>query len=357
MRIGILTFHRGANYGGFLQAWSLRNACRELGADAVVINYKNATHLADEAGAKFRWRQWKKLPTNLRRYRVDAARYGSFKKAIPELSKGEPQTDYRKIDWSQYDAVIVGSDVVWDYQSSHYGSDDVYFGAFPGAEATRWIGYAPSCGKADKGDSLDSAKAEGLKRFSHIGARDQGTRAMVNKVTGRECPLVVDPTWLPAADGSAASKETNSILAIYGYMPIPQPLIRQVKEYARDKGLEIVSYGYFHPWVDRHEAGLNPHQWVQALEAAHTVVTGTFHGTLYSLRLGKRFVTVGNDWISNKISAPLELLDIRERLIGPDGDLIGSLESQNGFDGKSLFKRADSERQSSLDFLKVALGL
>ena len=40
--IGILTFHRGPNHGGYLQAAELVAAVRRAGHDVEIINYQNA---------------------------------------------------------------------------------------------------------------------------------------------------------------------------------------------------------------------------------------------------------------------------------------------------------------------------
>lgn len=44
-RIGVLTFHNGPNYGGFLQAWHMRNAIQQAGFRCDVVNYLHPDHV------------------------------------------------------------------------------------------------------------------------------------------------------------------------------------------------------------------------------------------------------------------------------------------------------------------------
>lgn len=348
MKTGILTFHAGANYGGFLQAWHLREAVRSLGHEAEIINYKNADHAAAEA---FRWR----LTPRVRRMFRDWRRHAVFADACRELVSGTAVTDPAGIDWAAYDAIVVGSDVVWDYQSPQLGQDGAYFGAVPGGEAVRWVSYAPSCGKADPADPLPEDKAEGLKRFAAISVRDRGTQDLVRNATGREAPLVVDPTWLVESEGETPLEETDPVLAVYSYKAYPAACVASIRRFASRHGLEVVAYGYARGWADRSVCNLDPFGWVEAFRRARCIVTGTFHGTLYAIRLDKVFATIDHEWIRNKVSYPLGLLGLEDRLVGEGGSLEDLLEAQLAAGAPGSFGVAADLRASSFEFLRSAL--
>lgn len=347
-KVGILTFHCGANYGGFLQAWNLREAVRTLGHEAEIINYKNPRHELDE---RFRWR----LTKRVRRIYLKSCKAKVFKEACREFAPGSPQLRHEGIDWGGYDAIVVGSDIVWDYASEHFGRDGAYFGVVPGGEKVRWVSYAPSCGKADPAGTLPEEKADGLRRFAHISVRDRGTQQLVRNVTGEEAPIMADPTWLPDPAGTVSFEDTEPVLAVYSYRKFTRRHAEQIRVFARKHGLEVVAYGFYHDWVDRTEMKLLPHDWERAIGRARCLVTGTFHGTLYAIRLGKVFCTIGHEWIRNKVAYPLELVGLEGRMVSDEGEIGEVLAAQfNEFPG-DVFSRVTGLRERSWAYLKGAL--
>lgn len=347
-KAGILTFHRGANYGGFLQARSLRDAVRSLGHDAEIINYKNPVH---EAHERYRLRPGR----NLRSVWANHRKHMMWRRMYGDLVTGEPVSDPAKIDWARYDVVVVGSDVVWDYQTPKFGSDPVYFGGVPGPGPGRWVSYAASCGRAS-GHDLSAEKVAGLREFQCIGVRDRTTAELVRRHTGRKAELVIDPTWLSEEQPGPAADKTEPILAVYGYAVVERGLVEAIRAFARERGLSIVSYGFPHRWADRNVLDLSPSEWIEAIRAARCVVTGTFHGTLYAIRLRKAFCTVGNGWISNKIRAPLELVERPSRMVFDGASLTRQLASQLEEGPADLYTKVRGERMKSTQYLEKALA-
>lgn len=345
MKVGILTFHRGPNYGGFLQAWCLRKALRDLGLDANLINYKNPRHFAQE---RFHLGFHRHV---IRQY-WQWARKRAFSRAYGELAEGPPALDPGLIPWRQYDVVVVGSDVVWDYQSVHYGQDATYFGCVPDARECRWVSYAPSCGAADPDGSLPEDKKEGLRKFDAISVRDEGTRRLVRNATGLDARLVVDPTWLDEEESPVPETVADPVMAVYAYQRVPPGMHRRLLAFARRHGLNVIAYGYGHPWADRSICNLSPFDWLDALRRATCIVSGSFHGVLYSVRLEKPFVTLDNDWIRNKVSQPLKMLDLENRLVRSEDDVEAILEDQWAHPRADCFLGARAAREQSWRYLR-----
>ena len=158
---------------------------------------------------------------------------------------------------------------------------------------------------------------EGLVGFDRVAVRDEATKALYKNVTGEECPLVLDPTWLPFGDPS--KKHTNAwdgkkpYIAIYGFK-IDEASAQAIRLYAKEHGLKIYASGYYQPWADRNFPGLTPLEWVDFLNASEVVFAGTFHGALYAMRLGKRFVILSNDRIAQKLATPLKMIGLEEHM-------------------------------------------
>ena len=75
-KVGILTFHDGVNYGGFLQLYGLYRTIESLGHEPVVINYRNKRFFFKELRMLFLkkrpqviWRNFQKL----RKFRTELA--------------------------------------------------------------------------------------------------------------------------------------------------------------------------------------------------------------------------------------------------------------------------------------------
>lgn len=348
MKIGILTFHRGPNYGGFLQAWSLRKAIRGLGHDAEVINYKNADHYRNE---KFRIYPTRRIGLLYGKW----CKVQAFERVYPQLAAGKPITDPMLINWSKYDVIVVGSDVVWDNESSQYGHDGIYFGAVDASDC-RWVAYAPSCGRADPHGELPESMRQGLTRFQSIGVRDANTQELVFNALGNRPELVVDPTWLTEPEIAPEDHSRGDELVVYGYGKIPAPLEKQIVSYARENSLRIISPGYHHSFADEIIMGIDPFEWIRMIGRAHAVVTTTFHGSLYSLKLGKPFVSIGLNSSKAKIFRALEQSGTLRNLATDDSDIRSMLQSQFSSDTSAPYLRCLPLRESSLGFLRTALS-
>jgi hypothetical protein len=130
--VGVLTYHNGPNFGGYMQAWHLVNAIRGLGYDAAAVNYLDSAHfesnkihipLKDLASLKARvfW----------------ALKKRGFRNIEKEICRHPFTTDPAKVPWDQFNALVVGSDIVWDYQNPAFGHDPAYFGNSPQLKTSR----------------------------------------------------------------------------------------------------------------------------------------------------------------------------------------------------------------------------
>ncbi|MDB4607552.1 hypothetical protein OAH64_01745 [bacterium] len=81
MKIGILTFHRGINAGGFLQAKGLSSFLTSRGHQVELIDYTNAAQKKLDHEAIYRTRHPLRLLNNIRKQR-------SYLKAIATLPMG-----------------------------------------------------------------------------------------------------------------------------------------------------------------------------------------------------------------------------------------------------------------------------
>ena len=313
-KIGILTFHKGPNYGGFLQAWHMREAVRRLGHDADVINYQNPRHFVSEQfkfprkpAPKAVWNWWK-------RNRKSAP----FPAFVDTLCSSPFTTDVSAIDWASYDTVVVGSDVIWDFTTDHFGHDPAFFGAHPSQNKTRFASYAASCGPADLAN-VPGYVPGGLARFSHIGVRDETTADLVTGILGRSPEIVVDPTWLQEDPPSHSIRLPSRPYAlVYGGALVSRDRDQAVGEWAKSAGLDVVAAVSPARCATKRYSSITPYEWSDLFRNAEVVFTATLHGLLYAIKYEKPFIMVNLPKAASKSRTVIQRLGLADRVVEPD---------------------------------------
>lgn len=311
MRVGILTFHEIYNPGAFWQAYATVQTVRGLGHEPVVIDYTSPSHRIRPLGELRRLGTWRHPRYWLDRVRKHVAFCRDRKTLLPMTPRVHT---HQELEAMPFDAVLVGSDIVWDFRNPRLGRDPVYFGEHLTTE--RLIAYSPSCGPCDVESPAPEFVARGLARFHALSVRDEKTRDFVRRVSGREALLLPDPTFaLEASSLPAAPVPVDPpYLCVYAMDHYVSPdFIREIRRFARDRGLPVVAVGYRNRWADRNVVEAGPCAWLSCLKAAAFVATNTFHGTIFSLLLGKSFVTEMNSAIESKTAPMLKRLNLADR--------------------------------------------
>jgi hypothetical protein len=312
MNIGILTFHRGPNYGGYLQAWHLREAVRRLGHHAELINYQNPSLRASERPILHNYH-----PGTLRHAFRSWLKCRPFHSLVKNFSPFPFTTDPAAVPWGDFDTIIVGSDVVWDFQTPHFGHDPTYFGAQASQQNTRFISYAASCGPANPNGQVPDWVKQGLRRFSAISVRDASTQELAMQATGATPELVVDPTWLNEDQAPLRSIAPHQpYLLLYGNC-LDATRAAELRKFCRKRGWIIVGAACEWKYADITLNGFDPFQWVELFQNAQAIVTATLHGLLYSIKSRKPFLMVSMPAAANKSRTVLERVGALDRLVDP----------------------------------------
>lgn len=350
MKVGVLTFHLGPNYGGFLQAYCLQQTIAELGHEVEIINYQNQGHHASEQFRPWVYRRPHRLWHDFRKLRA-------FKRATREFHLSSFTTDPRQVNWNAYDAIVVGSDIVWNCQDPRLGQDPVYFGRFPEPFKGRLIAYAPSIGSMPPLHTAPAWVAEGLRRFDFIRVRDEATRSFVQSQIGQDVPLVADPTWLVEEETPVATRSALALpkdfLLVYS-LRLEGEAARAIQAFAKHRGLSTVAPGHFQSWADINLAAIDPFQWADLYRRASAAVAGTFHGALYCIRAGLPFAVAGHPAINAKLATPLALTGLSQCHIDDWTQLEAVLSAPFNHDRIRQIRR--DHAQASLDYLKDALS-
>lgn len=352
MKIGILTHHYISNYGAFLQAYALQKAVEELFPDAEVqiIDYVNIRHFVVNTGGWFRfYRDREDLKCWLRKIRIPAV----FSQARRREMHLSPRCrSSRQVNALNFDCIIVGSDEVWNYRDRK-GNDPIKFGR--GLTCPNLIAYAPSTGQTEADERVPDYVAEGIRGFRAVSARDDLTAELVEKITGSQPLRVLDPTFLkdiPRAKSPVAGKP---YILFYYCDGLPKEIRRQIFDEAEKAGLAVYGAGECDKRYSRMTVDLTPFEWVEMFRGAEFVLTGTFHGAVFSILNRKPFkVYLTNKSRIKKVDALLRELEIENRNITP-GFCLDLAQMRKEIDYDRVYRIIGRRRKESLDFLRESI--
>jgi hypothetical protein len=159
LKIGVLTFHRCINYGSYWQARCLAEGLQARGHDVVLLDH----HSRRVNLAEWKCAYQPVLPTAvpqgdqpLYREKIE-----HFFHAFTTLPLSTPFPLHAPEQMEQYDAVVVGSDEVWNLSHPWYGGCPLFYG--DDVRAERLISYAASFGNYEASWGLDETWAGKLQ--------------------------------------------------------------------------------------------------------------------------------------------------------------------------------------------------
>ena len=201
-RVAILSTHRANNFGAMLQAYSLVEMCKELGADAELLDwrcphYERMYHLNRIRGLSLRalWYNWWKLLIERKSRKMFEAFRRRLKMSAPIYLRSELENAE-----NAYDVFITGSDQVWNPINSAprdnpEAFDRAYLLDFVRQKSKN--SYAASIGVPEiKPDSLKPEFVEAWRTFDVISTREHAGAELVARMSGHPAITVLDPVLL-----------------------------------------------------------------------------------------------------------------------------------------------------------------
>ena len=303
-KVGIATIVGQANYGNRLQNYALDSVLRSLGFDTVTFN--------DPLQVSFSIKHWVKQEVK----RIFGLRDGYMLRRFRQFGKW----DKRHLRWQDYhrasdcDYVVLGSDQIWNPDFWFVREAlDFYFGAF--AEPQKRIAYAASIGVDQIPKELEDKYIQELSALKSISVRETQGAQIIQNLTGRSVPVVLDPTMLLTEQAwTALEKKPN-------YMTTPDEFI----------------------WLVHH---------------CRLMLTDSFHGSVFSILFGKPFRSFTREDNNLDMGSRLDTLfgslgigDWCRGSVQEDPDRIFYK------DYASVPAVLERERQFALDYLKNALEI
>ncbi len=362
MKVGILTFPNSTSYGATLQMYALYRTVNKLGHSASVINYHNEymkackhTLVSGSLSARLKRRASDLMHSRLyRNFRSFEKRNMSF---LPEKSFSD-KSKLVSIGGG-LDAAICGSDQVWNPDITD--SDLSFFLDFCGEE-TRRISYAPSFGVESISPELSGAVASELEKFHAVSVREEKGCELVLGMTGKEVPVVVDPTMLVSAEEWSALERRYPVgeggYILYYTIRRSHSLMQFCRELSSRTGLRVIVVGgnFIKSMKTRgssieYASDISPEQWLYLVNHARYVVTNSFHGTAFSINFRKDFYVEFSSATNSRLEHITKMLGLESRVVRE-----GMAAEPSDCDYTVAEERLPSLIADSHKFLKEALN-
>ncbi|PZQ62961.1 MAG: polysaccharide pyruvyl transferase [Sphingomonas taxi] len=351
-KVGVLTFHRCINYGSYWQARCLTEGLRAMGHDAHLLDHHSDAVARAEWRCSFQPTLPQRTPAgDLPAYKAKGRR---FLAAFDRLPQSPRFPLHRPEALPRYDAIVVGSDEVWNFRHPWYGGTPIFFG--DGLRPDRLVSYAASFGNHDAHDGIGDEWAARLRRFTAVSVRDDNARRLVAGATGETPPLVLDPVLqFVERVPRAAAGDAEPYALVYGH-GFPDWLAQAVRRWSARHGVRLLSIGYRNDWADVQEIDAGPQEFAARVAGASALVTNFFHGCVFALVGGTPFVTAPSSYRFNKVRDLVAALDARRHVVAPDtpdADYDALLGREPD---RRVAANIDRLRATSRAFLSAALG-
>lgn len=348
-RIAICTFSKALNYGAVLQAYALKRTIQSMGKQAFCIDYHAGFYPDTRFRRKLRflWKSWKKTFSGypfaplyfygfIKQYLQDTPKL--LKKDLPRLN-------------GHFDLFITGSDQVWNAAITK--GDTAFLLDFV-TDSQQKASYSASFGFSYIEEEFKPICARLLQQIPHISVREQTGADIVRELTGKEVPVVLDPTLLLTKSQwlSFAKPTTRSRYILMYLMDANDKIISFAKNLARLKSLPLLAISAT-PLKDIPYLMCTPQEFIGYFQKAAYVVTNSFHGLSFSINLNKTFFVdrLPPSWPANsRLEQLLATVQLEDRWI----DNLTELDA--AIDWPAVNKRLEDSRKKSFDFLRMILN-
>lgn len=358
MKIGIMTFHRAANYGAVLQAYALQFYLTKMGNEAKIMDYRcksienvhSPFYFLYIKGLKNRIKQFLRWPVKLHKKKI----FNHFLKTKIALSSRAGKRNKETLLQEEYDVVIAGSDQIWN--PDLIKGDTEYLLDFVPNDTVK-ISYAASFGV----DSLDRKNTELYRkyigRFDKLSVREKQGMAIAASLCSKAVIHTLDPTFLLRKEEWESFMdvpECDNYILLY-MIRYSDNLIKTAKRLAEEKGKQLIfiSDSMRRKRGIRYVTSATPEEWTGLFHNADCVVTNSFHGTAFSINFNKRMILEisGSEQKGNaRITSLLDSLAIEYYCQD------GILDLNRDIDWKSVNAILDELREGSYKFLYFADG-
>jgi hypothetical protein len=364
IRIGKITLDGYSNYGNLLQNYALQQVLLKY-ADTVDTIWHEKEQYCLPGSYRLSWKEIIKFMLDWNNFRAyyhkqhltcEIERQKKIKRWSDKYIHIRTGITNLYNIANEYDYFVVGSDQVWHPRSTLLNNTFLSFAPFD-----KRIAYAASIAAPEIPEDKKIIFQNGLNGMKWISMREQEGADIVKQLTGRDVPVVVDPTMLLTLDEwrkvsqKPAWYHGDDYILTYFLGSRPNTIIQQL---ASKNGLSVVNlldenmYEYYVTGID---------EFIWSIEHASLIYTDSFHGTVFSILFQRPFVVCDrkDNGIFNKMSSRIDTLlayfGLEERRGTQDNNyLIDNPMHISYRDTQAVFQK---ERKRADAYLRKALNV
>ena len=347
MRIAILTI-QSVNYGNRLQNYALQNILAGMGHHVETLH----RGLGASGPVEHKLRNFKRSLGVAVKHRSD--KFGAFRrfdKDFISFSGIVVSKDFVSAGVSDaFDCFVIGSDQVWN-PNFDFNSEVEYLPTVPTGKK---VSYAASFGVSEIVENRERT-VELLDGIKAVSVREGAGADIVRDLTGREVPVVLDPTLLLGpVDWDRVSKRPSKVdcSAPYAFKYVLGDDINEgrIERMAQERGLVIIDV------MDPYLAN-GPSEFVWLIAHSELVCTDSFHASVFALLHHKPLAIFERQGADADMSSRFDTLCGTFGLVGhrSSEECFGE-EAVYGTDWEAFEERLRELRSASMEWLENAIG-
>ena len=311
MKIATITYSWCQNWGAVLQAHALVQYLRQNGHHANVIDYRGFDEKVIYTVKSIPDGIYSILNYTACKRRVQ--KFAEFRKNSMFLSRRCDTTEQLEALEREFDAFITGSDQVWNVGLGV--CDDFYLQFIKDRE--KCISYAASFGVSEIPEKHQADTIRGINHIAQLSVREKSGAEIINKLTGRECSIVLDPVFLLPVDywkGFCDKCDLPHQKYVFVYpTQITNELLTAVKTIRKKTGLQVISP--FKIPGAKVVKDIGPEEFVGYIRNAEYVIASSFHATAFSVIFQKNLCVVPHKQTGARVVDLLEALNLSEQCL------------------------------------------
>lgn len=259
---------------------------------------------------------------------------------------------------NEYSKFICGSDQVWSTTTLY--PDPMMYLRF--APRSKRVAYAPSLGR----DYIPSYNKKTIKKYindiDYVSIRENTGKKLIKELTGRDIPVVADPTLLMRSSEWDALKATVALPEHYAlcyFLDEPSDNVKTaICNYVKRTKKKVVVLGHVEninlPAKDIIRPTAGPSEFLTITSKAEMVITDSYHGMLFAINYHKKFWSVERAYTqydqSSRQLTILSRLGMEERYVRSGFNFTDA-----EIDYNMVQPKIDDFVSFSIDYLKTSL--
>lgn len=368
LKIAIITINDNNNYGNRLQNYALQQYLfNKIKIERVDTIWYDPKYKYMSQVDIISWKTWIKYIINWKNQRdylkkeflKDNIRMYNIAKFTKKI-KTKLEFKIRDNLSREYDYFITGSDQVWNpnFWSKKDNHANIRFLKFVPKE--KRIAYATSIAIPKIPKDKEQFFKDSLNEMKSISMREKAGADLVKKLTGREVPVLIDPTILLSKEEWQKIElkpewySGEKYILTY-FLGNPSPVIEKIAKKNNWKIYNLMDKDNFDLYTSRVE------EFVYLIDHAQLIATDSFHACVFSILMGTPFLVVNRQQkgmadMTSRIDTLLELFGYNDRYIVNGKCELSDKEILN-MDFSNVKSIQEREIKRSTEYMNKALNL